>query len=277
MVHDLAWRRFPDAFPARGRRWHEAALARALQRGDLFMVPSAPTADDLVAAGAPAGRVEVVEEGCDHLDPPDIPGAAALLERIGVKGAFVLSVSTIEPRKNLTRLAAAFTLAAPRLTDPRTALVVVGPTGWDSGSRNSGASAPDWRSGPSSGEGGLSAGDRGGPVVLTTGTVSGGVLTALYQRALAFVYVPLFEGFGLPPLEAMMLGTPVVASPIPSTGSAAWEVDPTDVDAIAEGLVRVCTDRAQRESLSELGRDRAAGLTWRTAANRHCELWQSLL
>ena len=251
MVHDLAWRHHPEAFPARGRRWHEAALARALARARALVVPSTSVADDLMAAGAPARRVEVVEEGCDHLAPPDHAAADALLERLGVEGPFLLTVSTLEPRKNLARLVAAYATARARLPEPWP-LVVVGPTGW-------GADVAP-----------------AGPGVVAAGPVTAGVLSALYGRARAMAYVPLHEGFGLPPLEAMSVGTPVVASPVPSTGGAALEVDPTDVGAVARALVEVLTDDRCRSELVAAGTGRAAGLTWVAAARGHVELWRAL-
>jgi glycosyltransferase involved in cell wall biosynthesis len=247
MVHDLAWRHFPDAYPARGRRWHEAALGRAVAGTGPLLVPSATVADDLLAAGATAARVEVVEEGCDHLAPADDAGAADLLARLGVDGDFLLTVSTLEPRKNLPRLLAAYESVRDRLPP----FLVVGPTGWGPALR------PD-------------AG------VVLAGPVSGGTLTALYRRARVMAYVPLREGFGLPVVEAMWCGTPVVASAVPSAGGAALEVDPFDVDAIAGALVAVATDDRRRADLIAAGCARAAGLTWAAAARRHVELWQAI-
>src|SRR5439155_8225434 len=119
----------PDAYPRRGRRWHEAAYGRARRRAQLLLTPSRESADALVADGVDAGRVEIVEEGCDHLPPPDQDGAAALLARVGVVDDYLLTVSTLEPRKNLPRLLAAYGAARPRLPEPWP-LVVVGPTGW---------------------------------------------------------------------------------------------------------------------------------------------------
>jgi glycosyltransferase involved in cell wall biosynthesis len=249
MVHDLAWRHFPEAYPLRGRRWHEAALGRAVDRAALLVVPSATVADDLVGAGAPAGRVEVVEEGCDHLLPPDDAGAGALLARLGVDGDFFLTVSTLEPRKNLPRLLAAYAAARPRLPE-RWPLVVAGPAGW----------------GPSL---------RPGPGVVLAGHAGGGVLTALYRRARVVAYVPLREGFGLPVAEAMACGAPVVASPVPSAGGAALEVDPFDVEAMASALVEAATDGSRRAELVAAGSARAGGLTWARAAGRHVELWRA--
>jgi glycosyltransferase involved in cell wall biosynthesis len=249
-VHDLAWRHVPGTFPARGRRWHEAALKRALRRADAFVVPSRQTADDLVAAGAPARRVNVIEEGCDHLPPPDPVAAKEFRAAHGVEGEYLLTVSTLEPRKNLLRLVAAYEAARPRLPEPWP-LLVVGPVGWGD------ALAPR-------------------PSVVLAGWTAGGVLSGLYADARLVATVPLFEGFGLPAVEAMAFGAPVVASPQPSSAGVAYEVDPTDVDAIADGLVRVATDDRLRDDLVAAGHDRAAGLTWATTAARHTELWESM-
>ncbi|MFP5318289.1 MAG: glycosyltransferase family 4 protein [Acidimicrobiia bacterium] len=252
-VHDLAWRRVPETFPARGRRWHEAALARALSRASILLAPSRQTADDLLAAGAAPERVEVVDEGCDHLPAPDPEAAATLLRNLGVEADYLLSVSTLEPRKNLPRLVAAYQAARDRLPG-RLPLVVAGPVGWGD---------ELGRTGPGAG-------------VVLTGNVDGAVLAGLYAAAAAVVTVPLFEGYGLPAVEAMACGAPVVASPQPSLGGAAYEVDPLDVDAIAAALVRVSTDASLRADLVEAGRERAATLTWAAAAARHQELWGSL-
>ncbi len=252
MVHDLAWRHHPEVFPPRGRRWHEAALARALARARVLVVPSAQVAGDVTGAGAAAGRVEVVEEGCDHLAAPDDRAATALLRGLGVDGPFLLTVSTLEPRKNLARLAAAYADAGRRLPGPWP-LVVVGPAGWGTG-----VAAP-----PGSG-------------IVLAGPVPAAVLSSLYRRARALVYVPLHEGFGLPPVEAMSVGTPVVASPVPSTAGAALEVDPYDVGAMADALVRVAGDEGCRAELVAAGRRRAAALTWAETARRHAELWRSM-
>lgn len=249
-VHDLVWRRVPETFPPRGWRWHEAALGRAIARAQALVAPSRQTADDLIAAGASARRVEVVEEGSDHLPPPDEAGARALLARLGVTGDFLLTVSTLEPRKNLPRLMAAYQAARPRLPEPWP-LLVVGPAGW---------------------------GDALRPVpgVVMAGPVEGAVLAGLYSQARVVASVPLVEGFGLPAVEAMACGAPVVASPVPSTGEAAYTVDPLDQSAIAEALVRVAGDEALRVDLVAAGRARAAQLTWAASAAGHAEVWSSL-
>lgn len=254
-VHDLAWRAQPAAFPARGRRWHERALARALARATLFVVPSDTTASDLMSAGAHAGRIWVVEEGADHLPLPDSIGAEALLDRLGVREPYLLSVGTIEPRKNLAAVLAGYRGARPLLPGPWP-LVVVGPQGWGT----------DPTVGP--------AADNQG--VVRTGRVGPAVLAGLYARARCLVYLPLVEGWGLPPVEAMVAGIPVVASPMPSTAGAALEVDPQDMAAIADALLVAATDEAVRGGLVSAGRARVAGLTWEAAARRHVQLWESV-
>jgi glycosyltransferase involved in cell wall biosynthesis len=188
-VHDLAWRAHPEATTARGRRWHEAALRKALEKADAFVVPSAVVADALVAAGADRGRVQVIAHGVDHLPPTDAPRARALLQHLGVADGYLLAVATLEPRKNLRRLVAAFERARLSFPEPWP-LVVVGPRGW--------------------GDAGLEHIRREG--VVAAGAVDDAVLAALYAGARAFAYVALEEGFGLPPLEAMACGVPVVVS-----------------------------------------------------------------
>ena len=252
-VHDLLWRQAPADYPPRGRRWHEAALGRALRRGAAFMVSSAATADELRQAGAPADRVFEVEPlyGSDHLPDPDVAGAARLLEAHAVHGPYLLSVGTLEPRKNLSRLVAAYRQARPRLPEPWP-LVVVGPAGW--------GAAPDL------------AGDG----VVAVGRVDDAVLAGLYRQARLLAYVPLAEGYGLPPVEAMRAGVPVVASPLPSTTSGAWPVDPTDVDAMADGLTVVAGDERLRAELVQAGRARSLPLTWEACARAHRQVWEAL-
>lgn len=255
MVHDLAFREAPETFPARGRAWHERRLAAAVAGADALVVPSERTAAQLVAAGASGPVVHVIEEGADHLPRPDLAGADALLRQLGVDGPFVLTVGTLEPRKNLPRLFDAYRAmrAGPHGRAGAPMLVVVGPTGW-----------------------GDAVADPPEGVVLA-GKVDDGVLAALYAHALAFVYVPLLEGFGLPPVEAMIAGAPVIASDtVPSVAAAALLVSPVDTPALADALAAVITDPGLRADLSARGRARAAELTWRRAAEAHVALWESL-
>jgi glycosyltransferase involved in cell wall biosynthesis len=259
-VHDLAWRRHPEATTTRGRRWHEAALHRARDCGAHLVVPSRLVAADLVAFGVDQARITIVPGGTEHLAPPDDAATAALLARVGVAGEYLLTVGTLEPRKNLDRLVHAFCRVRPSLPEPWP-LVIVGPTGWGRAAR------------PPETDG-----------VIFTGSVPDPVLSGLYRRARAFAYVPLTEGYGLPPLEAMRMGTPaVVASEVPSVNdldargpAAARIVDPLDIDDIANGLGAVLTDDALRADLKERGSALASARTWRGAASAHLGLWRRL-
>ena len=260
-VHDVAWRRHPDATTNRGRRWHEAALQRARDCGAALVVSSRFVASDLTALGIDAGRITVVRGGTDHLAEPDPAATAALLQRVGVSGDFLLTVGTLEPRKNLDRLVRAYSRLRPSLPAPWP-LVIVGPTGW--GHEHERIAETEG--------------------VRFTGAVSDGVLADLYRRARAFAYVPLTEGYGLPPLEAMRSGTPTVVSyEVPSVNELdgdgpppARVVDPLDVDDIAAGLGAVLTDDALRADLSARGSARTLPRTWRGAARRHLALWRRL-
>jgi glycosyltransferase involved in cell wall biosynthesis len=272
-VHDLAWRAHPETSTTRGRRWHDASLARALSHADGFVVPSRPVAADLIAAGADPVAVTVIGEGADHLADADHAGASALLRRHGVSGGYLLTVGTREPRKNLGRLVAAYGAARASLPEPWP-LVVVGPRGW--GAPGAGGAVV--------GTGGRSWDEvLATPGVVAVGAVPDPVLAGLYASAVAFAYVPVAEGFGLPPLEAMTFGVPVVASttvpsvePGPGSPPVAALVDPFDVDAIAASLVAVSTDAGRRASLIAAATAGLGGRTWRRAAEAHVELWDRL-
>ncbi|MGO9855736.1 MAG: glycosyltransferase family 4 protein [Acidimicrobiales bacterium] len=260
-VHDLAWRRCPEATTRRGLRWHEAALGRVRDSAASVVVPSRLVAADLQSFGVDAGRITVVPGGADHLPDPDAAATDALLGRLAVRGEFLLSVATLEPRKNVDRLVRAFARVRSSLPGPWT-LLVVGPTGWGPGPQH-----------PHDTDG-----------VVFAGSVPDPVLAELYRRARALAYVPLTEGYGLPPLEAMRFGTPVVASDeVPSVHdlgavepAPAVIVDPLQVEGIAAGLHAVLTDDALRAELAVRGREHARGRSWRAAANAHLSLWRSL-
>jgi glycosyltransferase involved in cell wall biosynthesis len=261
-VHDLAWRRHPESTTSRGRRWHESALARARDSDSSLVVTSNFVAADLMEAGVAEERITIVRGGSDHSVPEHTAATEALLARLGIAGPFLLTVSTLEPRKNIGRLLEAYRAIRMSLPEPWP-LIIVGPAGW-------GDAVPD---------------DGANDGVVLTGEVPDAVLTGLYARARAFAYVPLTEGYGLPPLEAMRLGVPtVVSNEVPSVHdlyqpdpAPVLVVDPLQIDDIAHGLSQVLTDEDVRADLRIRGEAFARQRTWRTAAEEHIALWRSLV
>jgi glycosyltransferase involved in cell wall biosynthesis len=211
------------------------------------------------ATGVPEHRIHVVPPGVTLPEAPD--DTRALLEPIRVARPYVLFVGTLEPRKNLVRLVRAYRrLAADGLPH---ALVLAGPFGWKGDQLRRELGAP------------------GAGRIVLTGKVSAVVLDALYREAAAFVYSSLYEGFGMPVLEAMGRGVPVVtstASSLPeAAGDAAIMVDPRSVEDLAEAIARVLTDEAEARRLAAAGRARAAGFTWERTARETAVVYRKVL
>jgi glycosyltransferase involved in cell wall biosynthesis len=259
-VHDLAWRANPAHFSHRGAKFHEAALARSVRLADRLLVPSNRTADALIADGVPAPRIEVIHEGCDHLPPPRTQRVHRFTDT-----PFLLTVSTLEPRKNLPLLLRAYAAACGRLPPSieRPRLVIVGAMGWNGRSEALPNSIP--------------AG------VEIIGSIDDQDLSDLLADAVGFVYVPTVEGFGLPPLEAMRAGLAcVVSQTVPSVTetsgeSAALLVDPHDEAGVAVALGRLMTDDDLRAYKSRMGSEFAAVRTWAKTASEHLPVWAELV
>jgi glycosyltransferase involved in cell wall biosynthesis len=239
----------PSMQPMRRSRWIErATLAPALRRSAAILCISQATEAALVAryphtrsrtVVTPLGVAPALQSNDAEVGPhlPD-PG-------------FVLAVGTLEPRKNLPRLVAAYR-ALPAELQAAHPLAVVGKLGWDTGET-------------------LDALDALGDRCLRLGYVSDAELAELYRRCAAFCFPSLGEGFGLPVLEAMAAGAPVVTSNLSSLpevgGNAVEYADPTSVESIALALQRVLRSPERRGELAARGRRRARDFTWdRTAA-----------
>jgi glycosyltransferase involved in cell wall biosynthesis len=243
-IHDLAFLHDPGHFTKRGVRFFRRGLELALRDADLVLCPSTATLNDCAANGFERERLRLIPMGVS-VQPASDNSVESAKRRYGLDGPYALWTGTIEPRKNLPRLLAAFDQI-----DADVDLALVGPQGWNEN------------------VGRLLDGHRR---VKTLGFVPHEDLAALYAGAEVFVFPSLFEGFGLPVLEAMAQGTPVVTSRGTSTEELGQDasvlVDPTDVSSIAEGLQRALVDEELRTRLIPAGRDRASGYSWSVTAD----------
>jgi len=260
-VHDLAFRIRPQEVPWQQRAYLGTVLGPALRHAAAVLVPSGSARRDLLDLYRVPGlesKVSVIAEGL----PPDVP-AGPLPD--GIEPGFILAVGTVEPRKNYPRLLAAFRqLRAGRGSSPfiingrpgLPQLVIAGRPGWAYGDTLQRIAAE--------------------PGVRYLGHVDEPTLTALYESASVLAFPSLYEGFGLPLLEAMSRGVPAVvgaAGALPELAlGAAITVNPDDVDAITGALERLLSDEPLRQHLGSEGKRRAADFTWARAAEQTLEV-----
>jgi len=265
-VHDLTVLRFPELCDDVVRNTYPGLLRRALARGAWVHTPSeAVRAEVIEWLGVPEERVRAVHHGLEprHVDrlaglddpePPGWPGALG-------NRPYVLALSTVEPRKNLPCLVAAMDelLRRDRHRDLR--LVVAGRDGWGSAELDAA----------------LRRSQRAAARTVRLGWVPSALRDALLRRASVLAYPSIYEGFGLPPLEAMAVGTPVVASDLAVhrevLGTGALLVPAEDPARLAEALDSVLVDDGLRARLVDSGRAQAARYDWGRAATGMLQLW----
>jgi glycosyltransferase involved in cell wall biosynthesis len=270
-IHDMGYMRFPEAHTPSQRRYLRASTNWSARNASRLIAISNTTRDDLVHyASAPAEKISVVYHGVSPRFRPleDQNLIAAAQAKYGITPPYFLYVGTIQPRKNLARLLEAFASASrdwglgtgSHVPDPQSLLanpqlVIAGRRGWltDEIERQS-----TQLFGP------------GSEAVRFTGYIADDDLPALLSGALAFVFPSLYEGFGMPLLEAMACGTPVLASATSAlpevAGDAALLIDPEDTAAIGAGMARLASDAALRADLRARGLERAAQFTWERCA-----------
>jgi len=256
-IHDVVPWTHPETLTPRGVAFHRRMGRRAAQTADLLVTPTEAVAAEVRALLAPRGRVEAVWLGRTSITASS--DAADRRRRLGLPERFLLFVGTAEPRKGLDVLVEA--LARPDLLDHQ--LVVVGPPGW----------------------GGIDVAEiseRAGVRDRThvTGLVSDDDLAAIYAGARAVAVPSRAEGFGLPVVEAMALGIPVVVSDVPAltevAGGCAEVVPVGDAPALARQLARVAADSPERDQRISAGVTRSADFSWDGVADRMWRLYRSL-
>jgi len=265
-VHDLSWRADPSWHSAERIAWIERRLPSTLAQASRLVCVSEFTANDVQRRlGVAASRIDVVHPGVSAMFRPmsQLAAAEALVRCNLADRGYLLAVSTLEPRKNLDRLLVAHSLL-PQSLRQRFPLVVAGGRGWGETLNNARADRA-----------------RRDGALRQLGFISDDELVALYSRSAVVAYVSLYEGFGLPVLEAMACGAPVVASRTTAVGETAGDaallVNPEDPDDIADALNRVLTDQILAGELSLRGKRRAAGFGWDAMARGLLASWRQAL
>ncbi len=265
-IHDLSFIRHPECFSKPLLEYLLASVPRAVRRADFLLADSASTRQDLIELlGAAPERVAVVYPGVEaHFGPAeDAARLEACLARYAVRRPYILGVGTLQPRKNFARLIRAYHLLRQRHGIPHR-LVIAGAKGWlfeeiEETIRT--LRLEEW--------------------VQITGFIPDEDLPALYQGADVFAFPSLYEGFGIPVLEALACGTPVVASNTSSlpeaAGEAALLVDPEDVEALAEALWRLLVDSPLRNALRARGFEQVKRFSWAGSAQKVRSIYRHLV
>ncbi|MGH9136835.1 MAG: glycosyltransferase family 4 protein [Acidimicrobiales bacterium] len=263
-AHDAAPLVHPETFPRRGRWFHRRGLAAAARRADVVITVSNAAADELVEhARIPRERIRVVPNGVD-LDAASDDDVARVRAQVGLDDSpYVFWVGSFEPRKNLGLLASAFARFVEKSSLPHR-LVLAGPPGWVENEHETLAPL-------------ASLGSR----VHLVGRVDDTVLRALFRGADLFVFPSRHEGFGLPVLEAMAQGTPVLCADIPAlrevAADSARRLPLGDVDAWASSIEELVTDAAERARLQTAGLVRAREFSWERCVTATIAVYDEVL
>ena len=261
-VHDLSFMRFPECSSAPLLAYLMNAVPRSVARADVILADSCSTLEDLVELlGVERERVTVVYAGVEKRFRPQREEMvlAEVRQRYGISRPFVLGLGTLQPRKNFSRLIRAYALLRERHNVPHQ-LVIGGGRGWLYDEIDNTIRSLKLK------------GD-----VLLIGFVEDRDLPALYTAADVFAFPSLYEGFGLPVLESMGCGTPVVTSCVASlpevAGNAALLIQPEDEEALADALWRLISDQELRQTLQQRGFQQVKRFTWERAASKLLQVY----
>jgi len=264
-IHDLVTHVHPETVQTRSVRRARYRLPIMARRATMIITATRAVQLEICQRlKVKPEKVVVVNDAPRSRFRPLPPGQTIeTTKRLGIDNDFLLFVGTIEPRKNLLTLIRAFEDVLKQ-TDLRPQLVIAGQEGWLTDELFDYVKGRDF-------------GDR----LRWTGYVSDEDLCALYSSCRAFIYPSIYEGFGLPPLEAMACGAPVISSRIPSIsevlGDAAHLVSPSDVEELSQGIIELWENSAERRRLSEAGLARAAEFSWERTARQTREVYEAAL
>ncbi len=263
-IHDLAYLDYPQYVEPKNLAYLQRFVPETLERAEQVIAVSEATKESLKEKlKVPESRLTVTPEACDPVYYESVPEDQIRLikDKYGVDGDYFLAVGTLEPRKNLKNLLLAF---AGIRRHTKEQLVIVGGQGWLFDETKELLQK-------------LGLGDR----VIFTGYAPKQELPALYQGAKLFVFPSVYEGFGIPVLEAMASGTPVICSNTSSLpevgGMAALYFDPQDTEALKLALRRGLEDAVLRERLAEAGREQARQFSWEETARLTLETYRRVL
>jgi glycosyltransferase involved in cell wall biosynthesis len=265
-VHDLAIYTHPEWFPGGQFFSRRFVVPASLDRATRIIAVSEATKRDTVARfGTDPAKIDVVYGGVEHRPAPE--GTADTLERHNLKRPYLLFLGTLEPRKNVESIVRAYAMLAQRF--PKLVagvdLVIAGGPGWKSDGLRQLIAETNRFFGAS------------GPRIRTLGYVPAAFKPSLLSQALVFVFPSLYEGFGLPPLEAMSFGVPVVASNrgalVEVVGRAGILVDPLDIAELVLALKRLLEDPAKRAEWGAQALIRSQEFSWERAAGETLEVY----
>ncbi len=262
VIYDMTYLRFPETMNESNLRRIRGDIAYSAARSDVIVTISEFSKREIhELLQIPEEKIKIVYSAPSITE--DRAEFSAIQKQFGVRKPYLLYVGTIEPRKNLERLIQAFDLLKREKQIPHQ-LILAGGGGWKTEEIHRAAEAAQF------------ADD-----ILFTGYLSSGEKNTLYQNADVMVFPSLYEGFGMPPLEAMLFGCPVVCSDAASlpeiVGEAAELVEPLDVRSIANGVWHVLSDSAYRNALIEKGTQRASRFSWDRSASRLIKICEEVL
>ena len=268
-IHDLSYFLHPDTHEQRSVRRARRRLPVMARSADAIITPSESVKREVCTylKTRPEKVFAIPEAARSCFRPLDFAETANVRQKLNVGDDFLLTVGTLEPRKNLSVLVAAFAEVARALPLRQTKLVIAGGRGWLSGPLFTAIERSPVK-------------DR----IVLTDYLHDEDLRSLYASCRAFIYPSLYEGFGLPPLEAMACGAPVIVSSIPAltetTGDAAWHFDPQSVGDLAKNILELLDDDTGEDTRSRLaivGQRRAAEFSWERTATETLKVYAEAL